>query len=186
MIKKIKYLIYNMAISLNKSLTLLLIIFIILLIFCFMQVYVYKSKDFAFDENDGNDENYSNENSNSIDIKNNIKYNILMLIELIENSKTNIREKFDNDNITITDSEARRNLGDLEALSVKLDTVDLNSISDTINSLKNKRIENKDKILKVLTSIYILRYLEIVNKTNAVSYKEFLKYQNIKNNKYYL
>jgi len=175
-----------MAISLNKSLTLLLIIFIILLIFCFMQVYVYKSKDFAFDENDGNDENYSNENSNSIDIKNNIKYNILMLIELIENSKTNIREKFDNDNITITDSEARRNLGDLEALSVKLDTVDLNSISDTINSLKNKRIENKDKILKVLTSIYILRYLEIVNKTNAVSYKEFLKYQNIKNNKYYL
>ena len=29
-------------------------------------------------------------------------------------------------------------------------------------------------------------YEEIVNKTNAVSYKEFLKYQNIKNNKYYL
>lgn len=154
-----------------------------------MQVYVYKSKDFVFDENDGNDgndENDGNENSNSVDIKKNIKYNILILIELIKNSKTNIREKFDNDNITITDSEARRNLGDLEALSVKLDTVDLNSISDTINSLKNKRIENKDKILKVLTSIYILRYLEIVNKTNAVSYKEFLKYQNIKNNKYYL
>jgi hypothetical protein len=172
-----------MAISLNKSLTLLLIIFIILLIFCFMQVYVYKSKNFVFDENDEND---GNENSNSVDIKKNIKYNILILIELIKNSKTNIREKFDNNNITITDSEARRNLGDLEALSVKLDTVDLNSISDTINSLKNKRIENKDKILKLLTSIYILRYLEIVNKTNAVSYKEFLKYQNIKNNKYYL
>ena len=44
---------------------------------------------------------------------------------------------------------------------------------------------NKQSILKVLTNIYIIKYIESINKSNAESYKTFLQYDNPNNNKYY-
>ena len=50
--------------------------------------------------------------------------------------------------------------------------------------IKIKEI-NKQSILKVLTNIYIIKYIESINKSNAESYKTFLQYDNPNNNKYY-
>jgi len=166
----------------KNTMTLLLIIIVIFIIFCFMKVFIYKSQSLMFDSN--NDNNNDNRNINPETIKYNIKYNIISLNKVIEDSKIYINEKF----VNITEDEITANLTNLNTLLNNLntfETVDLVRIRSTIEEVGRQRIINKEKILNLLTNIYMLRYLEIINKTNAVSYKEYLKYQNPKSNMFY-
>ena len=173
----------------TNTITLLLILLVIFIIFCFMKVFFYKSQSLIFDNdsssaNVSNSVNYSKNNSDPETIKYNIKYNVISLSKIIEDSKTYIYEKFDN----VTEDEIKANLNNLNTLLNNLstfETVDLVEIRSTIEEISRQRIINKEKILNLLTNIYILRYIEIINKTNAVSYKEYLKYQNPKSNMFY-
>jgi hypothetical protein len=173
----------------KNTITLLLIIIVIFIIFCFMKVFIYKSQSLMFDSNSDNDNdndnnNNDNNNINPETIKYNIKYNIISLNKIIEDSKIYINEKF----VNVTEDEITANLTILNTLLNNLntfETVELVNISSTIEEVGRQRIINKEKILNLLTNIYMLRYLEIINKTNAVSYKEYLKYQNPKSNMFY-
>ena len=51
--------------------------------------------------------------------------------------------------------------------------------------VKSQRLENKKKIIGLLTDIYILSSIDTINKSNAVSYREYLKYVSPKDNIYY-
>ena len=168
---------------LTKPLTLLLIILVILLIFCFMKAFFYKSQEVVFG-NSHSDSHSHNDTSNPKLHKHNIKHNIIMLNKIIKDCKISIQEKFEN----ITKTEAELNIIKLNELSKIINNIEnenLEKIKTTIDNVKNQRFDNKQKILDVLTNIYILRYLEIINKGNAASYKEFIKYQNPKENTYY-
>ena len=175
---------------LTKPLTLLLIILVILLIFCFMKAFFYKSQQLIFDSDSDRDSHSDSHSDIHSDIhnpklcKHNIKHNIIMLNKIIEDSKKYIKEKFED----ISNAQAQFNLENLDILSDNIDKIEnkgLEEIQKTIENVKNQRIINKEKILDVLTNIYILRYLEIINKGTAASYHEFIKYQNPKENKYY-
>ena len=107
-----------------------------------------------------------------------------MLNKIIEDSKKYIQEKFED----ISNEQAKFNIDNLKILSGNIDDIETASLVDikkTIENVKAQRIINKQKILDTLTNIYVLRYLEIINKGTAASYHEFIKYQNPKENKYY-
>ena len=58
-------------------------------------------------------------------------------------------------------------------------------IQKIMNNVKTQRLIDKEILLKVLTDIYTLKYLESINQGNAVSYHEYIKYVSPKTNIYY-
>jgi hypothetical protein len=58
-------------------------------------------------------------------------------------------------------------------------------IKGLVKNAANNRAENKQLILDTLTNIYIISYLDSLNRQNAETYKVYLKYKDPKNNKYY-
>ena len=151
-----------------------------------MKAFFYKSQQLIFDS-DSDSNIHSNSHSDSHNpklCKHNIKHNIIMLNKIIEDSKKYIQEKFED----ISNEQAKFNIDNLKILSGNIDDIETASLVDikkTIENVKAQRIINKQKILDTLTNIYVLRYLEIINKGTAASYHEFIKYQNPKENKYY-
>ena len=61
----------------------------------------------------------------------------------------------------------------------------LNKIKIELDKYNENREENKDKILSLLTNIYVLNYIYKLNKDNAEVYKVYLKYNDPKKNMYY-
>jgi hypothetical protein len=61
----------------------------------------------------------------------------------------------------------------------------LNKIKIELDKYNENREENKDKILILLTNIYVLNYIYKLNKDNAEVYKVYLKYNDPKKNMYY-
>ena len=162
----------------NPLITLLLTLLIILIMFCIMSKFVYKSQHIQFDyEND-----YENHVKNDSDYK--IKQNILSINKIIADNKKKNQEHFFN----ITVDDVQQNIDNLNLLSQyidKLESGDLQTIKNTIDEVKKTRLDSKEKILNMLTNIYMIRYIDNINQNNAVSYQQYLAYQNPNTNKYY-
>ena len=187
--------------TLNNINNFLYLTLIMLIIFCIC-LYVYSNS-------------HSNSHSNNIiyDTFNNVDNNIvdknIELLDLINTATKNAQKHISN-TLTKTHSQINKeNFGVVydenlltydDAIKVKLALnatsylVDNNysKNSSTIRNIEDKLIEfikvnnlNKLSILQVLTNIYIIKYMEFINKSNAESYKTFLQYDNPYNNKYY-
>jgi len=183
---------------LNDTLTFLLILLIILIIFCFMHSVMYKSQVLRFDYEENGEDRYTGNGVNGVNGVNNaydkydsninrnkINYQIMHLHRLIDESKNKLKENFESD---MTEDEAQELLQKLIETIAFLDninTVELPIILEKINEINQQRIANKQAILQTLTSIYIYRYIQTINEGNAAANKEYLKYQNPKENKYY-
>ena len=182
---------------LNTPLTLLLILLIILIIFCVMQHKLYNLQSIMFDvdEDNHNLHNIHKDNLKYISPEDtNIKINkhIVVLYNIIEKSKLEIKEKEKFSDLTRNDLITE--LANLNALQTNLvafdasavnNSTNLENIQNMMNNISTQRLINKDKILKVLTNIYTIRYIESINQGNAISYNEYNKYTSPKKNIYY-
>jgi hypothetical protein len=162
----------------NPLVTLLLTLLIILIIFCVMSKFLYKSQHIQFDyENE-----YKNEYENNSDYK--IKQYILIINQILDDNKKKNQESFEN----ITLDDAQINIDNLDLISRYIDNIesgDLQNIKTTIDEVKKIRLDAKDKILNMLTNIYMIRYIDSIKQGNAVSYQQYLAYNNPNTNKYY-
>lgn len=149
-----------------------------------MHSVMYKSQVLRFDyEEDGNGET-SNYDSNIN--RNKINQQIMHLHRLIDESKNKMKENFDASIMSEEEAQALlKQLIETIAFLDNINTVELPIILEKINEINQQRIANKQEILKTLTSIYIYRYIQTINEGNAAANKEYLKYQNPKENKYY-
>lgn len=188
----------NSKLMLNPNLTVLLIILIVLLIYCSLYHFVYKSQTLTFDYDNSYgisydksyDKTYNNNKPlNQYVIKNEkhkkiLNENIELLDIIIEKNKSKLKENFYN----ITQAELQQNINELNTVSQYIKNIQNNDIAYLQNIIKQVRKQSnidKQQILDLLTSIYMIHYIEVINKQNASSYREFMKYQNPKENKYY-
>ena len=159
---------------------LLLIILLVLVIFC-VGVYLYT---------DINVEKIINH-----DRFDNIADNKTLLLELMATAKQNankiLKEKFAIDERQILQNDAQNYYNSLNALQSLLDNT-YNSEYGIMGRLRadiqiamEARNIDKQAILSLLTNIYIINYMNSVNRQNAESYKMFLKYNDPSKNKYY-
>ena len=156
-----------------------------------MQQYVYKFQPLIFNESDlihnrhYNKKPCFNDKINKI-IKlkeREIKKNIKLLSQTINETRKNLQENFNN----ISREDLKLNLNTLDNLEfniIDFETNDIKNIQSTMELIKTQRIANKAKIVDFLTNIYVLASIDNINESNAVSYKEYLKYNNLKNNIY--
>ena len=190
---------------LNTPLTLLLIILIILIIFCVMQHKLYNLQSIMFDsDSDSNSDSDSDSDSNSdsdsdsdnsmnfeemnllLNSSELIKNHTITLNDIIEKSKSKLKTK--ENFYELTQNDLNTNLNNLNKLSDNLKTfrsTTLVDIQKIMNNVKTQRLIDKEILLKVLTDIYTLKYLESINQGNAVSYHEYIKYVSPKTNIYY-
>lgn len=140
--------------------------------FCIMSKFLYKSQHIQFDYENDYDSDYK------------IKQYILSINKILDDNRQKNQESFGN----ITVDDVQGNIDNLNLLSQSIDKLvsgDLQNIKNTIDELKKTRLEAKDKILNMLTNIYIIRYIDFIKQGNAVSYQQYLAYQNPNTNKYY-
>ena len=175
----------------NTPLLLLLILLMILLMFCFMQQYVYKFQPLIFNESDLiHNRNYNkkpcfNDKINKI-IKlkdREIKKNIRLLSQTINETRKKLQENFNDISVDVLQSNLNT-LDNLEFTIKDFENNDMNNIKSTMELIKTQRIANKAKIVDFLTNIYVLASIDNINKSNAVSYNEYLKYNTLNNNIY--
>jgi len=173
--------------NLNTSLTLILILLMILLLFCLMQNYIYNSQPIRFIEPKITYNQYSEINKND---KNNesklieIKKKIIVLINLIKDSKENDKNNFED--IPVEDIQTYYDsLKELDNNVKEFETLDMVKIKKTMDDIKLQRMKDKEQIVNELSNLYVLLGIDHINKGNAISYNEFLKYQNPKKNIYY-
>ena len=184
----------------NPLLLLLLILLMILLMFCFMQHYFYKFQPIMYDDSvlKSNNKVYITDKiSKIIELKDKaLKHNVKLLSEIIKDTKHKIQENFTNakDIVKIQDfndvpvDDLQKNLDmlfDLDSNIIDFENIDMANIQKTMTLIKSKRLENKDEIVKLLSNIYILEFINNINKDNISSYNEYTKYQDPKKNKYY-
>ena len=143
----------------NQILNLLLIIFMILFIYFIMHNFIYKFKEIKFD----NDEQDLEAEFEKSFMQNN--YN--------SSNKINKSEKFD----LVTEYEASQNLNDLNTLQIYLNKYN-NMITDTKTQIQTKDANISD----LLTTNYMIHYIDSNNKANAAAYRESIRYK--KNEKY--
>jgi uncharacterized protein YnzC (UPF0291/DUF896 family) len=101
-----------------------------------------------------------------------------------ESSKTKLKDNF----VDITSEELKTNMDNLKIISDNINNFNNKTIPEVqriISNTDTNRVINKDIFLKLLTSIYTLKNLEIINQQNAVSFHEFNKYMSPKQNIYY-
>ena len=172
-----------------RVITILLTIFIILVIFCFMYKFIYHNQSINFVLDNTDNDNYihihkMNDYVNDSDINISINNQIDKLFNYIEkNRKPNIKENFLLDN-----NDINTYTNNLITLKTHLNTYqakDIENIKKTIKTIVDQRNLNKQQILDLLTNIYMIRYIERMNQINAISYKQYLKYINPKDNKFY-
>jgi len=177
---------------LNTPLLLILILLLIVLLFCFMQYYIYNSQPIMYNESDLKYDNIHKNNPqftkkinkiNELKDKE-IKKNIKLLSETVKETKKKMQENFKD----IPVEEIQSNLDALNTLESNIfdfETNDMVNITKTMELIKSKRLENKAKIVDLLTNIYVLYNMDNINKSNATAYREYLKYQDLSNNIYY-
>ena len=190
---------------LNTPLTLLLIILIILIIFCIMHHKIYNLQTIMYDDDDDkkniidqelykdkihNKHKYHNKNdleyifSEDNSIK--IKENILILNDIIKKSNLEIDVKENFDPLTQDDlNNENMSLKELEMIINNFNTTSLPLIQNVIDNVTSQKTQKKDELLKVLNNIYTLRYIDVINQQNAVSYHEYNKYVAPKKNIFY-
>jgi hypothetical protein len=158
----------------------LLNIFVVLVIFCICS-YVYRNANVS--------------DIIKIDHFNNIADNKTILLELMKNAKDNaikvLKEKFLVDERLILQKNAVNYYNNLNAFQSWLDNTYegeygiIAKLNKDLETASETRLINKQEILKLLTNIYIINYINFINRQNAESYKMFLKYETPENNKYY-
>jgi len=172
---------------LNTPLTLLLIILIILIIFCVMQHKLYNLQSIMFDSDSDSDNSMNFEEMNLLlNSSELIKNHTITLNDIIEKSKSKLKTK--ENFYELTQDDLNTNLNNLNKLSDNLKTFRTTTLVDIqkiMNNVKTQRLIDKEILLKVLTDIYTLKYLESINQGNAVSYHEYIKYVSPKTNIYY-
>ena len=144
--------------------------------FCIMSKFLYKSQHIQFD--------YENENENDSDSDYKIKQYILSINKILADNRQKNQESFGD----ITVDDVQSNIDNLNLISQSIDKLvsgDLQNIKNTIDEVKKTRLEAKEKILNLLTNIYMIRYIDFIKQGNAVSYQQYLAYQNPNTNKYY-
>lgn len=178
----------------------LFIILVVLVIFSVL-FYIYKDGDISkliyYDNNMDMDNKNSKDNKNN---KNNKPVNTIAIInearnnalERIRNTNNTNKEKFiavDQDQIL--DPTAQEYNNRLDNLALWLDNSYygenglLAKLKYELTQADIYRNEKRADLMELLTNIYILAYLENLKKTNAETYKMYLKYRNPVNNKYY-
>jgi len=158
----------------NPLVTLLLTLLIILIMFCIMSKFLYKSQHIQFD--------YENEYENDSDYK--IKQYILTINKILDDNRKKNQENFFN----ITVDDVQSNIENLDLIKQYMDDLekkDLQAVIDTIDKVKKVRLYAKEKILKLLTNIYMIRYIDFIKQGNAASYQQYIAYNNPDTNKYY-
>ena len=125
----------------------------------------------------------------------NIVDNKALMLELMATAKENaakiLKEKFAVDNRLILQNDAVKYYNNLNAMQFWLDDTYngeygiMAKIKAELKIASEKRNIDKQAILELLTTIYVINYINFINKQNAESYKMFLKYEDPKNNKYY-
>lgn len=168
----------NMVMDMNKMGTLptvLIVILIVGIIFCYLSNYYsgMTLNDFLYNET-LNDKLY--------------------LLELMNEARVNsikqLKENFGTDDLLLTTTAMSYN-SDLDNLENSLnnnvygENGMLEDIRVKILNLKDVRNQDKEALLKLLTNVFILKYIIYNNKLNGASYQEFLKYRKPENNKYY-
>jgi hypothetical protein len=132
--------------------------------YCIMYHFIYNFKEIKYD----NDDNYT-------DIDTDIDVNTNVDTDIINNIITK-SERF----ALISDDEAEQNLQNLKTLQTHLNTYNvtyLPQINSTVNDAKKKIANQEIKISNLLTNKYIIQYIDSINKANAASYREFIKYK---------
>lgn len=169
----------------------LFIILVVLVIFCVL-FYVYKNGDISkliYYDNNMHMDNKNNKPVNTIAIINEARNNAL---ERIRNTNNTNKEKFivvDEDQIL--EPKAGEYNSQLDNLANWLDNSYygenglLAKLKYELTQADIYRNEKRADLMELLTNIYILAYLENLKKTNAETYKMYLKYRNPVNNKYY-
>jgi len=150
----------------------ILILIVVLIIFYILYKFVYNPKLIVFD------------NDMEMDMEMKMDMNYLLL----DNNKKMLIKKLETFGDDIYDEDGINNLEDIVGYNAYINS-NLNpiisNINNTMDTVKTQRQTNKNNILNILSNIYLKRYIEIMNKQNAESYKMFLKYQEPKTNKYY-
>jgi hypothetical protein len=164
----------------DKLSNILLVILVILIIFC-VGTYLYSGGNIStileYDRFD-----------NVIDRN---KYLLDLMAIAKQQAKKIIREKFAIDQNQILQNDAQNYNDSLNTLQVWLDENYngdygiMAKIKAEIQNTSEIREMDKQALLNLLTNIYIINYVNYINKQNAESYKMFLKYNDIKKNKYY-
>jgi len=170
----------------------LFIILVILIIFCVL-FYIYHGGNLSqliyYD-------NRTDITKHLISVNTTAKSNARETIKKIENDLTNSGSK-SKENFAIIDERrlliknANKYDIQLNNLSTWVDTSYygenglLNNLKYQLTLADNYRTEKREELIKLLTNIYVLAYLDSMYKNNAEVYKMYLKYRNPVENKYY-
>ena len=171
----------------------LFIILVILIIFC-MLFYIYHNGNISqliyYDTQ-------MDTTNHFMDVITTAKSNAHEIIKKIENelpitTRIQTKEKFD------TPDERRLLISDANNYDIQLNNLStwlntsyygdngiLKNLKYQLTQANNYRTEKRDDLIKLLTNIYILAYLDSMYKNNAEVYKMYLKYRNPTENKYY-
>jgi hypothetical protein len=160
---------------------------IILLVLIFIILYLSYSCPYN-KENDFTEDYKLYALDNMLDIMNQSKKDAKDKINKMGiNNNNNIKEKFK----ALTQEEADAIIQNINSVNywIRNNYMGTNGIKVIIQSMiknaNNTKDANKETLLKLLTNIYVIEYIDSINRQNAESYKVFLKYSNPKNNKYY-
>jgi len=179
----------------------LLILLVILVIFCILYLF-YNGQDFSkliyynssIDDKQLIMEIMTIAKNNAIQQIKEIQLNTLKNNKSINNQSINNqvknKERFDNQQSQLLQNNAIKYNYSLNNIYEWVKSINepngmLNQIKQNLLIASKLRQEEKEKIIQNITNIYILEFLEQINKTNAVSYKVYDKYKNPTENKYY-
>ena len=164
----------------------LLILLVILLIFCILYLF-YNGHDFSkliyYDSS-------IDDRQLVMEIITSAKNNAIQQIKEMGHNELKNKERFLVDNRQLLQNNAINYNDSLDNINEWIKNI--NEPNGMLAQIKKQlligsrlRQEEKENILQNITDIYILAYLEQINKANKVSYKVFDKYKTPSENKYY-
>ncbi len=140
------------------------------------------------------------ENTELLDMMNQAKIQAKLKIqEHIKNSIKHNRNNIQNKNLTerfnplidtLTEEEAAQYVIQINFLSdwLKNNSND-KGLSADINQLvkqaNDQRLTDRNLLINILSNMYALSYIDMLNRQNAEAYKVYSKYKDPRNNKYY-
>jgi len=174
----------------------LLILLVILVIFCILYLF-YNGQDFSkliyydssIDDKHVTMEIITHAKNNAIQQIKEMQNNALKNNQSMNNNLKN-KERFLVDNRQLLQNNAINYNDSLDNIDEWIKNINapngmMEQIKKQLLIASKLRLEEKENIIRNITDIYILAFLEQINKANAVSYKVFDKYKNPTENKYY-
>lgn len=159
---------------------LLLIILIILILFCIL-TYLYTNGDITTILSHDNFDNVADNKLNMLQLMTNAK----------QNAQKILKERFLVDERQIIQNDAINYLNSVNAVQSWLDNTYkgeygiMDQIKADVQKVSESRNYNKQQLLELFTNIFVISYINLINKQNAESYKMYLKYNKPIQNKYY-